>query len=64
MSSKQNVTIWGSVCDNNYYKAIKLWNISEKKIMELGPFMHKHPILDLGPLWKWYNPIYFIFIAI
>ena len=19
-------------------------------IMELGPFMHKHPILDLGPL--------------
>ena len=20
------------------------------KIMELGPFMHKHPILDLGPL--------------
>ena len=20
------------------------------KIMELGPFMHKHPILDLAPL--------------
>ena len=29
--------------------------------MELGPFMHKHPILDLGPLGKYYNPIYFIF---
>ena len=29
--------------------------------MELGQFMHKHPIVDLGPLWKWYNPIYYIF---
>ena len=23
-----------------------------KKVMELGPFMHKHPILDLAPLRK------------
>ena len=37
------------MCDNNDYKAIKLLNKSEKN-MELGPFMHKHPILDLGPL--------------
>ena len=22
----------------------------KQKIMELGPFMHYHPILDLGPL--------------
>ena len=48
MSSKRNVAIWDSMCDNNDYKAIKLWNKSGKKNMNLGPFMHKHPILDLG----------------
>ena len=64
MSSKRNVAIWGSVCDNNDYKAIKLWKKNWKKeIMELGPFMHKHPILDLVPLWKWYNTIYFNFYS-
>ena len=39
------------MCDNSGYKAIKLGNQSEKN-MELGPFMHKHPTLDLGPLRK------------
>ena len=61
MSSKQSGAIWGSVCDNNDYKAIKLWNKSEKKVMELGTFMHKRPILDLAPLRKWYDPVYFNF---
>ena len=37
------------MCDNNdcqYNFEINL----NKKVMELGPFMHKHPILDLGSL--------------
>ena len=70
MSSKWNVAIWGSLCDNNDYKAIKLSNNSppppqkkKKKIMELGLCMHKHPFLDLEPLWKWYDPIYFNFYS-
>ena len=57
MSSKRNVAIWGSMCSNNDYKAIKLWDKSEKKITELGPFMHKHPISDLGPFKVYENDI-------
>ena len=31
--------------------------------MDLGRLMHKHPILDLGPLCKWNNSIYFNFYS-
>ena len=40
------------MCDNSEYKAIKLGNKTDKiKSMGFGPLMHKHPILDLGPLY-------------
>ena len=38
------------MCDNNDYGAIYLLNKAKNNFKELGPFMHKHPILDLGPL--------------
>ena len=37
------------MCDNNDNKE-KNFEINLKKMKELGLFMHKHPILDLGPL--------------
>ena len=38
------------MCDDSEYKAIKLGNKTDKT-MGFGPLMHKHPILDLGPLY-------------
>ena len=37
------------MCDKKMIIKQKNFEINLKK-MELGPFMHKHPILDLAPL--------------